>query len=49
MSHDQTINSIEPSNHATDMSKTIEQQLNEAKDQIADLKLQLAWLERSYE
>jgi hypothetical protein len=29
--------------------KTIQQQLADANNEIADLKLQLAWLERSYE
>jgi hypothetical protein len=29
--------------------KTIQQQLADANSEIADLKLQLAWLERSYE
>ena len=29
--------------------KTMQQQLAEANNEIADLKLQIAWLERSYE
>mgnify|MGYP003384440246 CR=1 FL=1 len=29
--------------------KTTQQQLAEANNEIADLKLQIAWLERSYE
>lgn len=49
MSHEETVNAIEPSENATDMSKTIEQQLVDANDEIADLKMQIAWLERSYE
>lgn len=49
MSCENTVNVIEPSNNAMDTSKTIEQQLIDANAQIADLKLQLAWLERSYE
>ncbi len=49
MSHEDTVKAIEPSDHAMDMSKTIEQQLTDANDEIADLKMQIAWLERSYE
>jgi len=33
----------------TDEQKTTQQQLADAHSEIADLKLQLAWLERSYE
>jgi len=32
-----------------DEQKTTQQQLADANREIADLKLQLAWLERSYE
>ncbi len=49
MSHEETVNVIEPSETAMEMSKTIEQQLTDANDEIADLKMQIAWLERSYE
>ena len=33
----------------TDDQKTTQQQLADAHSEIADLKLKLAWLERSYE
>jgi len=49
MAHEETVNVIEPSDNATEMPKTIEQQLTDANDEIADLKMQIAWLERSYE
>lgn len=49
MSHEDTVKAIEPSDHAMDMSKTIEQQLTDANNEISDLKMQIAWLERSYE
>tara|TARA_R110000737_G_scaffold350628_1_gene390207 strand:+ start:353 stop:502 length:150 start_codon:yes stop_codon:yes gene_type:complete len=49
MAHEETVNVIEPSEKAMVMPKTIEQQLTDANDEIADLKLQIAWLERSYE
>ncbi len=35
-------------NH-TNEQKTTQQQLADANSEIADLKLQIAWLERSYE
>jgi len=49
MAHEETVNVIEPSANAMEMAKTIEQQLTDANDEIADLKMQIAWLERSYE
>tara|TARA_R110000803_G_scaffold44343_7_gene93906 strand:+ start:21588 stop:21737 length:150 start_codon:yes stop_codon:yes gene_type:complete len=49
MSHEETVKAIESSDIAMDMAKTIEQQLTDAYDEIADLKMQIAWLERSYE
>ncbi len=49
MSHEETVIAIEPNNHTMDTAKTIEQQLTDAHDEIADLKMQIAWLERSYE
>ena len=39
-----------PNDHnSEDKDKTIQQQLTDANKEIADLKLQLAWLERPYE
>jgi hypothetical protein len=35
--------------NSDDDQKNIQQQLADANSEIADLKLQLAWLERSYE
>jgi hypothetical protein len=49
MAHEDTVKEIEPSDNATVMLKTIEQQLTDANDEISDLRLQIAWLERSYE
>ena len=49
MAHEETVNVIEPSGNAMEMAITIEQQLTDANDEIADLKMQIAWLERSYE
>ncbi|MBA6391928.1 hypothetical protein H4J38_14225 [Colwellia sp. BRX10-3] len=49
MAHEETVKVIEPSDKATGMQKTIEQQLTDANDQIEDLRMQIAWLERSYE
>ncbi|MGB2740245.1 MAG: hypothetical protein WBC60_06770 [Cognaticolwellia sp.] len=49
MAHEDTVNVIELSGNATEMAKTVEQQLTDANDEIADLKMQIAWLERSYE
>jgi len=34
---------------STNEQKTTQQQLADANSEIADLKLQIAWLERSYE
>ncbi len=49
MAHEETVQVIEPSNKALEIPKTIEQQLIDANNEIEDLKLQIAWLERSYE
>jgi len=49
MAHEETVQVIEPSEKVLDMSKNIEQQLSDANDEIEDLKMQIAWLERSYE
>jgi len=49
MAHEETVQVIEPVNKALEISKTIEQQLSDANEEIEDLKLQIAWLERSYE
>ena len=49
MSHEEKVQVIEPSNKAKEDPKTIEQQLKDANSVIDDLKLQIAWLERSYE
>jgi hypothetical protein len=49
MAHEETVNVIEPSETANGMSKTIDQQLIAANAEIDDLKMQIAWLERSYE
>jgi len=49
MAHEETVNVIESSDNVTEMAKTIEQQLTDANDEIVDLKMQIAWLERSYE
>ena len=49
MAHEETVNVIEPSQTANGMSKTIDQQLIAANAEIDDLKMQIAWLERSYE
>ncbi len=49
MAHEETAQVIKPSDNATETPKTIEQQLADANDEIADLKMQIAWLERSYE
>ncbi|SEL55183.1 hypothetical protein SAMN05216262_11383 [Colwellia chukchiensis] len=49
MAHEEAIKELESKNKAIDVSKTIEQQLIDANAEIEDLKLQIAWLERSYE
>ena len=49
MAHEETVQVIERSENTFDMSKNIEQQLSDANDEIEDLKMQIAWLERSYE
>ena len=49
MAHEETVQVFESSNKAFEASKSIEQQLSDANDEIEDLKLQIAWLERSYE
>ena len=49
MAHEETVQVLEPRNKAFEVSKTIEQKLSDANDEIEDLKLQIAWLERSYE
>ena len=49
MSHEETVIAIESNYHTINKAKTIEQQLTDAHDEIADLKMQIAWLERSYE
>tara|TARA_R110000744_G_scaffold56547_4_gene119257 strand:+ start:7988 stop:8137 length:150 start_codon:yes stop_codon:yes gene_type:complete len=49
MAHEETVNVIEPSESANGMLKTIDQQLSDANAEIEDLRMQIAWLERSYE
>mgnify|MGYP000163853181 FL=1 len=49
MAHEETAKVINLSDNAIEKPKTIEQQLTDANDEIADLKMQIAWLERSYE
>ena len=49
MAHEETVNVIEPSENANGMLKTIDQQLSDANEEIDDLRMQIAWLERSYE
>ncbi|WP_353539470.1 hypothetical protein [Colwellia sp. KU-HH00111] len=49
MSNNTELNtSLSESNHANEQKST-QQQLADAHNEIADLKLQIAWLERSYE
>ncbi|MBA6329274.1 hypothetical protein H4J46_15210 [Colwellia sp. MB02u-6] len=49
MVHEEAVNVIELSVNAMVMPKTIEQQLTDANDEIADLKMKIVWLKRSYE
>ena len=49
MAHEETVNVTAPSEIANGMSKTIDQQLIDANAEIDELKMQIAWLERSYE
>lgn len=49
MAHEDTVQAIEPIEQTMDVSKTIDQQLADANIEIEDLKMQIAWLERSYE
>lgn len=49
MAHEETAKVINLSDNTIEKPKTIEQQLTDANDEIADLKMQIAWLERSYE
>jgi hypothetical protein len=49
MAHEENTHVIEHSEECNNDQKAIQQQLTDANDEIADLKMQIAWLERSYE
>lgn len=49
MRHEENINLTEQSDNTTEDFLSIQQKLQEAHNEIAELKLQIAWLERSYE
>lgn len=49
MAHEENAHVIEHAEESTEEQKNIQQQLSDANDEIADLKMQIAWLERSYE
>jgi len=49
MSKNTELNTVFTEDNSTNEQKTIQQQLVDAHHEIADLKLQIAWLERSYE
>ncbi len=50
MAHEDSMNHLENAENCNDdEQKNIQQQLVDANNEIADLKIQIAWLERSYE
>ena len=49
MSKNTELNTTFIEGKCTEEQKTTQQQLADAHNEIADLKLQIAWLERSYE
>ena len=49
MAHEENQNTVDSIESCDDNLKTTQQKLTDAHSEIADLKLQLAWLERSYE
>lgn len=49
MSKNTELNVVSIESNSTNEQKTTQQQLADANSEIAELKLQIAWLERSYE
>ena len=49
MRHEENINLTEQSDNTPEDFLSIQQKLKEAHNEIAELKLHIAWLERSYE
>lgn len=49
MSKNTELNATFSENNRTNEQKSTQQQLVDAHNEIAELKLQIAWLERSYE
>ena len=49
MSKNTELNATLSENNRTNEQKSTQQQLVDAHNEIAELKLQIAWLERSYE
>lgn len=49
MAHEENINVIKHNDIASEEQGSIQQKLIDANNEIADLKMQIAWLERSYE
>ncbi len=49
MSKNTELNAVSIDGNRTNEQKTTQQELADAHNEIAELKLQIAWLERSYE
>jgi len=49
MSNNTELNAVSIEGNRTNEQKTSQQELADAHNEIAELKLQIAWLERSYE
>jgi len=49
MAHEEKQNILDSTEISNEDNKVSQQQLNDARNEIADLKMQIAWLERSYE
>lgn len=49
MAHEESVQTIKSNDQAVVEVKTIEQQLIDANDEIESLKMEIVWLQRSYE
>jgi hypothetical protein len=49
MAHEDKKSILDSTEISNEDNKTSKQQLTDARNEIADLKMQIAWLERSYE
>jgi hypothetical protein len=49
MAHEDKKSILDSTEISSEDNKTSQQQLTDARNEIADLKMQIAWLERSYE